>query len=411
MKILIDCSNLRVGGGIQVAISFLEDLNELNLLHTFFVIQSYNTFKQIDKGMFRDNFIFFDLLESSTISISKRRNKVIEIERKIKPDIGFTVFGPSYHKSKFPKIVGFAIPFIIYSNSPFFSKISLKDRLKYKFLSIIKSYFFKKNSDVLIFETDDSHNIFLRKNRKKTEAYTVNNTLNTIFAKPSRWTNKLIIEKTNLDILCLSANYPHKNLDLLPQIIDAIKVLQPGLNFKFHISAEKKEFNFSASHNSFINYLGRVDLQELPNLYSKMDICFMPSLLEIFSTTYLEAMFTQVPIVSADMSFARDICENSALYCEPMNPEGYAINLLKIKNDKNLRALLIQNGKLNLERFGTSHDRTIKYLEIITKTLKFSNPDEKSNYWYYGMQMFYWSKFNKLFCKKNVLCICCRSKK
>jgi glycosyltransferase involved in cell wall biosynthesis len=94
----------------------------------------------------------------------------------------------------------------------------------------------------------------------------------------------------------------------------------------------------------------------------------MPTLLEVFSTTYLEAMFMKVPILSSDMEFARDICGNAAIFCNPTDVEEYAKNILILYNDPTLRKNLIQKGEQNLKRFGNSLQRTKQYIEIIKNT-------------------------------------------
>ena len=203
MKIIIDNSNLFAGGGIQVAISFLNDLNNMKLMHEFHIIQSSNSSKQVDKTVFSSNFYFYDLSEID-LTIRKRVKEVKSIENSIKPNAIFTVFGPSYHKSKFPKIVGFAIPYLIYKKSPFFSQISFKEKIYYKLLSIFKKYFFVKNSDTLIFESDESREIFIRSCNKNIESFTVNNTLNEIFLKNEKWANFSFEPKSKLNILCLN---------------------------------------------------------------------------------------------------------------------------------------------------------------------------------------------------------------
>ena len=113
MKIIIDSSNLFAGGGVQVATSFLNDLNKINLDHEFHVLQSHGLKKQIDKSIFSSNFIFYEL-KANHSSILKRIKEVKLIESTLNPDVIFTVFGPSYHKSSCPKVVGFAIPHLIY---------------------------------------------------------------------------------------------------------------------------------------------------------------------------------------------------------------------------------------------------------------------------------------------------------
>lgn len=368
MKLLIDNSNLNVGGGIQVATSFLRDLkmldseNQLNDFSAVYVIQSANSSKQIEKDTFGEKFKFYDLHIDSEKSILKRRKLVENIESEVKPEVIFTVFGPSYHRSNVPKIVGFAIPHLIYTDSPYFHSLSFVDKLKTYFTYKIKNYCFLKNSDILIFESEKANQIY--SSRNKIKSYTVNNTLNSVFENKDVWKD-ISIKKSNFDILCLSANYPHKNLKVIPQIIDYLQNSNENFNFKFHISGLKENFDFSDTHNEYINYLGHVSLEMLPSLYSQMNCLFMPTLLEVFSTTYLEAMFMKIPIVSSDMEFARDICGNAALFSEPTNAEEYAENILNLYKNTSLREKLIRNGEVNLTRFGNSLQRTKQYIEII----------------------------------------------
>lgn len=367
MKILIDNSILNAGGGIQVAISFLNDLKDINLLNEYYVLQSPFIIHSIVKSDFPHNFHFIDMPDTDHSSLLKRIKFTKNVENSINPDAIFTVFGPSYHKSKFPKVVGFAIPYIIYFDSPFFKKTGKLSYLKYKMMSVIKTYCFKKYSDAIIFETDDARNIFYDNNLINNSLFTVGNTLNSIFDNDKLW-KKLVITKSEFDILCLSANYPHKNLDIIPRVIDCLVNIMPNSSFKFHISAEKKDFNFNDKYNKYINYLGKIPLDNVPTLYQQMDVLFMPTLLEVFSTTYLEAMFMKVPIVCSDMGFARDICADAALFCTPLDAQEYAINLHKVFEIFDLRNSLVEKGKINLRRFGNSMDRTQEYLKIIENT-------------------------------------------
>ena len=192
----------------------------------------------------------------------------------------------------------------------------------------------------------------------------MHNTLNAIFNKKEEWQN-LPIEKTQLDILCLTANYPHKNLPLIPKLIKEIQKLAPELNFKVYISLKKEELIFDNQYDRYVNYLGNVALSQLPSLYQQMDVLLMPSLLETFSTTYLEAMAMKVPIVASDTPFSRDICAEAALYCSPLKADEYAEKILLLHKNIGIRDKLIQEGEQNLKRFGTSMDRTKKYIEII----------------------------------------------
>lgn len=365
MRILIDNSNLYAGGGIQVATSFLYDLKSIEDHNSYYVVQSENSAKQINKLDFDKRFQFYDLTQKHK-SILNRIKKLRAIEEQVKPNVIFTVFGPSYHKSKFPKVVGFALGQVLYPESPYFKKISRLSNFKVKLTSYLKSYFFKKYSDVLIYESDDASKIYSNITKNKIVGYTVSNTVNNVFFNCSEW-KEINVVKSKFDILYLTANYPHKNMEIIPKVIDTILEIGKLDNFRFHLSVTKEEMNFDKKYDQYINYLGKVEIKQVPLLYKKMDMLFMPTLLETFSTTYLEAMVSEIPIVTSNMSFARDICKDAALFSEPLSAKDYATKISLLASDDELKNSLIKKGKVNLLRFGTSMDRTKKYLEILEK--------------------------------------------
>lgn len=383
MKLLIDNSNLNVGGGIQVATSFLNDLNELdksnhiNEVTSIHVIQSFNSSKQIEKLSFSSKFIFHDLDVLSQNSILKRSKTVKVIENEVKADIIFTTFGPSYHKSKYLKVVGFAIPYIIYPDSPFFEKISFKEKIYYKLISVFKKYTFKKYSDALIFETENARKIFSIRESYHKKSFTVCNTINEIFFKEDKWVELKGLPFSSCNILCLTSNYAHKNMQIIPKVIDIIKNNYNFSDFKFLITLEKTDLKFDDIYDENIEYLGKVDLHKIPSLYKNSDIAFIPTLLEVFSATYLEAMLMKKPIIASDLGFSRDICGDSAYFCSPLDSQAYAKAIFEIINNNQLKIDLVNKGTENLKRFGTSMDRTKSYLRIIKDLIQNNNENSK----------------------------------
>lgn len=367
-KYIIDCSNLQVGGGIQVAISFINDLLIINNKNHYYIFLSPQMKNSFERNLFLDYFTFIDIDSSYYSNIFRRGIYLKKMENNIKPDAIFTVFGPSYHKSNFFKIVGFAIPHLIYQDSPYFKNLSIEESIKNKLIMYIKQFFFIKNSDSLIFETKDSKNIFIKKSNFIKPTYVVNNTLNQIFNDPQKWKDFYFQnEQDTTYILCLSANYPHKNLNIIPKIIDELINIEPKFKFQFLLTINENDLNIDNCHKRYMSFLGKVDINMIPSLYQKNDIVIVPSLLEVFSTTYLEAMYMKKPIICSDMSFARDICANSAIYCSPLNPFDYAKAILKIQNDVEFKNSLISKGIDNLNRFDNSLVRTQAYLNILNK--------------------------------------------
>lgn len=372
MNILVDGSNLFAGGGIQVAVSFLSDLNRLKLDNKYHVVLSSALAQELTGKQFASNFTFYPL-KSNHRSILRKNKELKSIETLCNPDVVFVVFGPSYYRSSCPKVVGFAIPHLIYSDSPYFQELTFIARFKLWVLNEIKRYYFLKNSDALVFETDESRIIFSEGLNPAIETYTVGNTVNEIFFNKESWKHYDLLNNSKVKILCLAANYPHKNLQVIPAIIDILVNEQGISDFSFIISQTKEELNFSAKYDKYITYLGKVDINKVPSLYSQIDYVLIPTLLEVFSASYLEAMYTGKPIIASDMGFARDICGDSALYNGPLDAYDYARSIEALINTPKLRERLIENGRTNLSRFGNSMQRTQNYIKIIQKTMYYEN--------------------------------------
>lgn len=362
MKVLIDNSNLFAGGGIQVAASFLNDLKETELNHSFLIVLSPNASKAISTDGFGEKFDFVVLNEQEYNGITNRIAAMRRIEKIFNPDIIFTTFGPSYYKSSVKKIVGFAVGHIVYFDSPYFKDMNWFFRSKQRLINFAKSYFFKKNSDVLIFETADALKRFQTPDR--VSKYEVSNTLNEIFLDKDRWMNLPLQKDSMFKILSVTANYPHKNIEIIPSIIDEL-LLKGFKDFQFLLTLSESDVNFDNRYFKYIKFLGRVEHSALPTLYNSCDVLLMTSLLEIFSTTYLEAMYMEIPIVTSDLPFARYICGNAAEFCKYDSPSQYANCIINLSENKEKYDELTKLGKQNLIRFGTSQHRTQKYLDII----------------------------------------------
>lgn len=369
MKILIDCSNLKVGGGIQVATSFINDLLFLQKDDIFVILLSPQMRNTFIKERFTRNFQFIDLPESiykNKFSYRKRGAYIRNIEDKVSPSVSFCVFGPPTYKSKNKKVAGFAQAFFIYRRSMYIRKLTILKKIRLSLLRNIQIPLFKKNANAIIFEAEDSRQIFCETyNYPHEKTYTVNNTLNEIFLKPKEWGIIKVDKENKFGILCLAANYPHKNLPIIPKIIDVLIEKYRFTDFKFFISCAKHELNFANIYDPYISYLGKVQIENVPPLYQQMDVMLMPSLLETFSANYLEAMYMGVPIVATNLGFATSICEHAARYYSPLSAIDAADNIYRLLTDQKLSNLCKKLGKARVGDFDSSLNRTKKYLEIL----------------------------------------------
>ena len=110
--------------------------------------------------------------------------------------------------------------------------------------------------------------------------------------------------------------------------------------------------------------IGKVDISQCPSLYQQADIAFQPTLLECFTATYPDAMRMKVPILTTDLEFAHGLCQDSAVYYNPLDPEDAADKLYQLAIDNELQYKLVENGKNQLLKFDNSEQRADKLIRL-----------------------------------------------
>lgn len=368
MKLLINGSNLRGGGGVQVALSFILETRKFPE-NDYYVLASDKLYEQLKKEKFSTNYTIFSLymLQSNPIKKIITIFKIKQLEKKINPNVVFTIFGPSYWTPRSPHLTGFALGHLIYPESPYFDIIHRKELLYWKIISILKKYFLKKNSSYYHVETDDTRirlTKYLLCNPKN--IFVVSNTYNPFFDNFEISAKKLLplAQKNEFRLLLLSAYYSHKNFEIINRVIDLLST-NKNINIKFVVTIDKKMYTkIFGSNNKYVINIGHISADLCPQLYSECDVMFLPSLIECFSANYPEAMKMRKPILTSDLPFARDICEDSAVYFDPFNAKDLVDKIYLLVDNKELNNYLIERGVERLKRFDNSANRAKKYLQI-----------------------------------------------
>ena len=210
-KTLINLSNIRIGGAKQVAMSFLLELNEKDISKYNFLVS-----KEIFEELKLLNFRYLNYLKIYNSSIFKffAFSMLPEVKN---AKLIFTLFGPFYAFSRAKTITGFAQAWILFPNNLASIKLSFFNKLKYKLKFFIQFLFFKKD-DILIVETEVGKKILVEKFNFK-EVHVVNNSLNSVFLSNLPKIKEL---GKRFRIGVIGRNYRHKNLEILPQILDII---------------------------------------------------------------------------------------------------------------------------------------------------------------------------------------------
>jgi glycosyltransferase involved in cell wall biosynthesis len=371
MKIIINTSNICIGGALQVAISFINELPHLNINHSYHIFISNAINKQININEFPKNFKFY-YIDKSPAPLKYRYHtikKLTKLEKIINPDIVFSVFGPSYWKPFAKHILGFADGWVYNEHSIAYNKLTFIKNLKIKLTNYYKIYYLRRDANYYILETGDARNKFINTLKEREDnVFVVGNTYSTVFDNPNYLCKKnkyyIKLPKNNNDCLRLvyiAYNHVNKNIDIIKKVIPYLE----KYNIEFILTLDNRNFQniFKKNYKNIIN-IGFIPQKSCPSIYAQCDALFAPTLLETFSASYPEAMKMEKPILTSNLSFAKDICQDAAIYFNPLDPKDIADKIKVLINNKKLINNIVKKGKRKLSNFETANSRAKKYIEI-----------------------------------------------
>jgi glycosyltransferase involved in cell wall biosynthesis len=369
-KILINTSNIKKSGALQVTLSFLEEIKN-NSKYEFVIVLSNFVESKFRKTDFGSNFTFYsvDLILPTRLNYRSFIKAISKIEEDEKPDFVFSIFGPTYWKPKTEHICGFANPWLINSDSKFIQNLPIKKKIKLHFENRIKSIFFRRDSKYFITETKDVKNRVCKYLKIPDEnIFVVSSTYNHFFTdayKDKLETIDLGLRKDNsLRLLTISLNFSHKNLKIIHQVDQLLKE-KGHTNIFFYVTLPQSDYNDLFGKNPNIINLGVVLGSNCPSLYNQCDALFLPTLLECFSATYPESMISKTPIITSDLDFAKTVCKNAAIYFDPYDATDIVRQILFFKLNRELRKKLIKNGSTIVSNLPNASERADEYLNII----------------------------------------------
>ncbi|NQW21537.1 MAG: glycosyltransferase [Chloroflexi bacterium] len=176
--------------------------------------------------------------------------------------------------------------------------------------------------------------------------------------------------ENRLKLFCPARYYPHKNLEILIELFSKFADELKNVSVFITLTAEQhpnagkllSEISRLNLENNIIN-LSHIPYEQIGGYYRNADALFMPSLLESFSTTYVEAMAAGLPILTSDLDFARGACGEVADYFDPFSAESVKDVILAFGSDKSRQQELAQLGEKMMQNDVTSWD------EIATRVI------------------------------------------
>ncbi len=368
MIFLINTSNLKIGGGLQVADSICKQLNKFTQHKFVCVVSSELSYlKNIVEGI-NVEVVSYNIKNNISTLIFGRDTFLDELVEKKKVDAVLTVFGPSRWIPKVPHLCGFARAQLLLKESPYYRMIGWKEKIIYK----IWTWAFKRSSKIFYTENPYISKMLPGQIGEDISVYSVTNYYNQIFDEPDKWGKKYKLPSFDgITCLAIGNTGDHKNLKITYDVASVFAEHYPQSLIRFVLTITREAFikMVPCFDDEIINrhyiFLGTIDVSECPYLYKQADIMFMPTLMECFTATYPEAMRMGVPIVTTDLEFARGLCGDAACYYSAVDAEAAAEAIYKVSTDKKYASQLVQNGKKQLLTYDNYVKRTEKLIKIL----------------------------------------------
>lgn len=366
------------GGAYQIAYNFLME----TLKHQDEVEWYYITSMDVDEvvgeqftEMKGKRYFVFPTQPDFRGTYRRVKKELAKWENEYKPDLIYTISSPCYFKFKTTEVMRFANAWVTNTNKYVWKTKTLKERLSVS-LHCCYQRRLMKNADYFVTQTETGKRAIAQttgidSNRIKV----VSNVLPQVFR-----TSKVERKKDEryINIACVASPFSHKNLGIVPKVLRALKQQYSVTNVRFHLTIpeghptilkimEDSE-NFGVS-NEIINH-GRCTQTQLCDIYNRCTICFLPTLLETFSATSLEAMYFGLDIVATDFDFNHEVIENAGLYYSPLDAEDAARKIVEIVQNKQIREGMVEERKKRLTLYGdySSHfDGILGFLKQVAR--------------------------------------------
>lgn len=352
MKIAILAYSLRVAGGLSVGKNLIDKMTSYGREHEFFVF--------VPKGFGYENVCERDNCQSyyyagSKTSLGRLWFEKNVLPRKIldcKPDIVLSLCNKVIKVENVKQAVLLQDSHVLYDESHY-SMERVLGKLKYRYVkyNLLKNL---KYVDSIFCQTPIARERFSK---------IFNYPLDNIKIMPNAVSELSKVDKGNIicpsvlkdksyfNLFYLAKFYAHKNFEILIELFKKFRVELRDVRCIITITEDQHPnapaFFRAIKDNGLEEHIicvGPLIQQELAEYFLNSDALFFPTLLESFSSTYLEAMHFGLPIITSDLDFARYICDDAALYFDPWDPVAVKNCILNIKTNSTVHEVLISKG-------------------------------------------------------------------
>ena len=382
MNILINVINARnIGGGFQVVFNFIIKTQEFvrdDVDWYYAVSERLDSFISDDfKGKIaKDHYFVYPDQPDFKGTYKRVKRELRELEDRINPDVVYSPLSPGYFFFKHKEVMRFANAWSTNATSYAWKTMPFKAKVRTYVYNIMQRALLRK-AKYIITQTETVRGGLLRvtglpADRVKVVPNVLPAVLQDINPMP------LEADAHWIDFAAVGGQMPHKNFEIIPDVLVILDKKYHIQNVRFQTTLPvdsdvwariEQALKTEQLEERVVNH-GNMRLTELAKLYRSCRFCFLPSVLETFSASTIEAMYFDLKTVASDLSFNTEVMQDACLYFEPMNAESAAGQIAKLIANKGLQDELSIKMKKRLKNytdFKKYYNDTVDYLVKVAR--------------------------------------------
>lgn len=375
LKILFNCTTNVAGGGVQNAANFIWYAVQDTRFQWLFAVSP-----QVATVLERWN------VDAATVRIFSSPARKIGARRSLEEfatengaDLVYTMAGPAYVRFPVPHVLGISNPYLTHAPLEAFRMGRTLSEVVSALLGVAyRGWCARSEAQYWVFQTETSRQGFCRRFRvDRRFTWVVPNAVGKAF--PFDSVDTLIetgirgVANEEQLIFCPAADYPHKNLEIIPRVANVLATMESNQKLRFvltlppdsttwcKVSREAKRLGVE----EYVENIGPFSYADAFRLYADASAVFIPSILETFSTSYLEAIAAGRPLIVADRPFAREICGEAAFYFDPKSPISAATTIQHALRPTNKNDRFKEHRKQLLQRYGYYNRRYESLVRVL----------------------------------------------
>ena len=352
MTLFINAINLSSAGGLNVALNFLRGLCQRapDDMTVCVAAPRQCGYEAMESPSMR----LFWLPDGATNWVSRLYTDYVwlpSLIQKIRPDVVFTM-GNFATPTTVPQVVLLQYPHPAYADErEIWHCLSLLDALNVR----VRNYVFGRRlryASILLVQTETMQQR-IRRRYPQLPAIGLLPNAYTQLTGQTEYILPFVKEPGQRYLMCLSRYYPHKNMEVLVDVARLIR--QRSLPYRILLTIEPTQHRKARRLLDSIRHYGLADLlinigtvptTGIPSLHEQVDGLVLPTLLESFSATYVDAMHFGVPIFTSRRDFSEGICEDGAYYFDPLSARSIVSAITTGFADPVLMARKVEAGRL-----------------------------------------------------------------